>query len=103
MDERHKQGQQELFRNSMNVHNSSKLRKVRDFFEAIESQPNDSHTCTLSQYTVSVTYTPISQGPWVSSCGLAMESAKSLKQHAVYLKLKKKASQVSLAEPMIVA
>ena len=79
-----------------------KIGEVRDFFEAIESQPNDSHTCTLSQYTVSVTYTPISQGPWVSSSGLVMESAKSVKQHAVYLKLKKKASQVSVAEPMIV-
>lgn len=76
--------------------------EVQSFFKAIESQPKDCHTCALSRYTVSVTYIPTAQGPWLSSSGLAMESSKSVKQHALYMKLKKKAGQVSLEEPVIV-
>jgi hypothetical protein len=80
-------------------------REVKQLFDAIESNPNDSHACTLSRYTVAITYTPTTQGSWVTSSGLALESPKSTKQHALYLKLKNKArqiSQLSLAEPVIV-
>lgn len=76
--------------------------EVKQFFEAIQSQPKDTHGCTLSRYTVAVTYMPTAQGPWITSGGLAMEYPKSVKEHGVYRKLKDKATQVSSAEPMIV-
>jgi len=59
-----------------------KTEEIKKFFEAIHSQPKDSHSCTLSRYTVAVTYTPTAQGPWITGGGLAMESPKSVKQQA---------------------
>jgi hypothetical protein len=79
-------------------------REVEQFFDAIDSSPNEPRTCTLSRYTVAITYTPKTHGQWITSSGLALESPKSVKHNALFLKLKNKAQQISQirrAEPVI--
>lgn len=73
-----------------------------EFFDDILSQPNDPRSCKLSNYSVAISYMPNAPGPHISSGGLVQEAPKLISEHALYRKLKEKADQFSLSEPLII-
>lgn len=76
--------------------------EIVKFFKDIVSMPAETHNCTLSRYTVSVSYLPDAKGPYVSSSGLQQESPKTVEEHAVYRALKEKAGKQKVIGPKII-
>jgi hypothetical protein len=72
------------------------------FFEGITINPGIGHRCSLSDYTVVVSFLPNAQGPFLSSRGLVQESPRRLKEHAVYRVLKNKADQHNVLGPRVI-
>jgi hypothetical protein len=73
-----------------------------EFFEKVIINSETRHQCSLSDYTVVVSYLPNAQGPFLSSRGLVQESPRNLKEHAIYRVLKNKAGQHNVLGPRIV-
>lgn len=64
------------------------------FFGAVEKSPMTPFSIRHSEYTVEISYSPHATGPHLSTGGgLAQESPRSVKEHAVYRVLKGKAKQ----------
>lgn len=77
--------------------------EVKGFFTFIQSYPGESHSQYLSKYSMTLSYSPNAVGPYLSTGGgLVQESAKIVKQHAVYRVLKGKAKQHSVTGPRII-
>lgn len=72
------------------------------FFEDVIANPNANHNCSLSNYTISISYSPNAQGPYSSSGGLVQEAPKVVKEHAVYRVLREKARQHNVAGPLVI-
>jgi len=76
--------------------------ELTKFFGNIASKPAERHNCTLSRYTVSISYLPNARGPFRSSSGLQQEAAKVVQEHAIYKALIEKAGKQKIAGPKII-
>jgi hypothetical protein len=76
--------------------------EIVKLFRDIASKPAERHSCRLSRYTVSVSYSPSVQGPYGFSSGLQQESPKIVEEHAVYRVLNEKAGKQKVPGPKII-
>lgn len=79
-----------------------KLPEIVEFFERIKLQPTEKYICVLSDYTLSISYAPEAQESHLSSGGLVQQAPTTIKKHAVYNVLKKKAKQHDVDGPRII-
>lgn len=87
------------------LHEKNKLLnepELISFYSHIASNPHDSHFCHIAPYTISIFYNPGDEGPHHSSGGLVQEAPISVREHAVYRKLKEKVKQHNVREPLVV-
>lgn len=75
---------------------------VSEFLSKINSSPNEKKTFVLSGYSISLSYEPDANGPYLSGGGLIQEAPKNVQQHAIYRVLKGKASQHKIGGPRII-
>jgi hypothetical protein len=87
------------------MHEKSKvlaLREVRDFFEAIGSQPKVSRSVTLAPYTVTLKYDPDAVGSGTHSSGVVEEQPTTVEEHALFRALREKTRQHKPDSPYVV-
>ncbi len=75
---------------------------IIEFFENIKLGAESKHFCEVSGYTISITYNPKAQGPYLSSGGLVQEAPTKIEEHAIYRVLKEKSKQHSVNAPRII-
>ena len=76
--------------------------EIKSFFEKILANSNKAYSFKSSEYTISIDYRPHEKGPYLSSSGLAQESPKTIKEHAVFRALDKKAKKQKVNAPRII-
>jgi len=76
--------------------------ELKNFYDQIASNPNDSCTCHIPPHTIFLSYNASNQGPHYKSSRFILETSKSITEHAVYRKLKEKAKQFNVREPLII-
>ncbi len=93
-------------RNLPGLHEKKQFLKdiqVNDFFKAIEQRPEQGFSSKHSKYSITFTYSPNREGPYLSTGGgLVQEAPKNVKEHAVYRVLKEKARQHQVQGPRLV-
>lgn len=76
--------------------------ELKRFYDHISYNPGDNYDCYLTPYTISISYHPEAKPPYASCGGLVQESPTTVKEHAVYRKLKEKAKQIDVQEPLVI-
>lgn len=75
---------------------------VRLFFEAIKRNPTEDLLVKHPRYSLELRYCADAEGPYLTSSGLAQDSPRDVKHHALYRVLKEKARQHKLTGMRIV-
>lgn len=75
---------------------------LKRFYDHISSNPNDDFGCDLSPYTILVSYHSGAKAPHAGYGSLVLESATIFSEHAVYRKLREKAKQFHIREPLVI-
>lgn len=93
-------------RNLPSLHEKKQFLKgidVKSFFEAIGQSSTQGFSRKHSKYSITFTYSPNREGPYLSTGGgLVQEAPKTVKEHAVYRVLKEKARQHQVQGPRLV-
>jgi hypothetical protein len=76
--------------------------ELEKLYDRISSYPSESYNCYLTPYTISLSYQPEAKPPLSSFGGPIHESPTNVKEHAVYRKLKEKAKQFHVQEPLVI-
>jgi hypothetical protein len=76
--------------------------EIKNFFDEIIDNPSIEHKVISSNYTLSIFYSPHSNGPYNSSSGLVQEAPTVIEEHAVFRVLKGKAKQHDVIGPRII-
>lgn len=99
-------GEQELSGRIRNLPNDKKKflnePELLKLYDHIASNPNDSYACCISPYTIFISYNPNDQGLHCRSSRFILETSASVQEHAVYRKLKDKARQHNVREPLVI-
>jgi len=74
---------------------------ISRFFDDIYSAPNEEHAFAASEYSIALFYIPSATGPSFGG-GLLQEAAKTIKEHAVYRELNRKAAQHRVDGPRVI-
>jgi hypothetical protein len=76
--------------------------ELTSFFDAVTSDPSGARELRMTEYSVQIVYVPGGSAPYRRMGGRVQESPKTVKEHAVYRSLSKKAQQHSVEGPHVV-